>query len=88
MFKSKSASDFPALKEYSEQMSSAQYMFKLSLYFQLAEKELTFDFFETSARTGENVFAAFRKLAYHVTDICSPALVRAVFSSSLNCVRT
>lgn len=43
----------------------------------LAEKELTFGFFETSAKTGEQVFDAFRKLAYHVTEICNPQLMKS-----------
>lgn len=36
---------------------------------------MAFDYFETSAKTGTNVFAAFQKLAYHVTEICNPQVV-------------
>ncbi|XP_059162788.1 uncharacterized protein LOC131946154 [Physella acuta] len=44
---------------------------------QFANKEMAFGFFETSARSGENVFAAFQYLAYHVTDICDPKLMKS-----------
>ena len=43
--------------------------------FQLAHKEMVFGFLETSAKTGQNVFNAFRKLAYDVTEICDPSVV-------------
>lgn len=43
----------------------------------LAEKHMAFGFFETSAKTGENVVEAFRKMAYHVTDICDPRLMKS-----------
>ncbi|KAJ8307902.1 hypothetical protein KUTeg_014549 [Tegillarca granosa] len=37
----------------------------------LAEKEMAFGFFETSAKTGTNVFQLFQKLAYHITEMKS-----------------
>ena len=49
--------------------------FIYSFIFQLADKELTFGFYETSARNGRNVFDAFRKLATVVTEICNPDVV-------------
>ncbi|XP_061194711.1 uncharacterized protein LOC133202850 [Saccostrea echinata] len=42
-----------------------------------ANKEMAFDYFETSAKTGTNVFAAFQKLAYHVTEICNPQVMKS-----------
>lgn len=42
---------------------------------QLASKEMAFEFFETSAKTGKNVQQVFERLAYHITDICNPQLV-------------
>ena len=50
--------------------------FRSTFLFQLADKEMAFAFHETSAKTGQNVFDAFRKLAYHVTEICNPNVVR------------
>ena len=44
--------------------------------FQLAQREMAFEFYETSAKTDENVFEAFQKLAFHITDIFDPKLVR------------
>ncbi|ESO95117.1 hypothetical protein LOTGIDRAFT_232207 [Lottia gigantea] len=43
--------------------------------FELAQKEMAFEFFETSAKTGSNVFTAFQRLAFHITDICNPKLM-------------
>ncbi|KAL5019839.1 hypothetical protein ScPMuIL_002731 [Solemya velum] len=43
----------------------------------LADKELAFEFLETSAKTGTNVFTAFQKLAYHITEICHPKLMKS-----------
>ncbi|XP_041373417.1 ras-related protein Rab-8A-like [Gigantopelta aegis] len=43
----------------------------------LAQREMAFEFYETSAKSGENVFQAFQKLAFHVTDICDPKLMRS-----------
>lgn len=40
-------------------------------------KEMAFGFYETSAVTGTNVFTAFQKLAYHITDICDPKLMKS-----------
>ena len=42
---------------------------------QLTREQMAFEFFETSAKTGDNVFLAFQRLAFHVTDICDPKLV-------------
>ncbi|KAK6958773.1 ras-related protein Rab-1A [Biomphalaria glabrata] len=39
---------------------------------QFAEKELLFGLYETSAKTGDNVLAAFHKLAYHITELQNP----------------
>ncbi|KAL4225342.1 Calcium release activated channel regulator [Mactra antiquata] len=44
---------------------------------QLADKELAFEFLETSAKTGKNVYDAFRKLAFHVTEICNPNVMKS-----------
>eukprot|EP00106_Octopus_bimaculoides_P012937 XP_014780379.1 PREDICTED: ras-related protein Rab-13-like isoform X1 [Octopus bimaculoides] len=41
----------------------------------LASREMAFEFFETSAKTGENVQLVFERLAYHITDICNPQLM-------------
>lgn len=41
----------------------------------LASKEMAFEFFETSAKTGKNVQQVFERLAYHITDICNPQLM-------------
>ncbi|KAK3094903.1 hypothetical protein FSP39_007700 [Pinctada imbricata] len=41
------------------------------------KKEMVFDFFETSAKSSENVYTAFHKLAYHVTEICNPKLMKS-----------
>ncbi|XP_036364773.1 ras-related protein Rab-3C [Octopus sinensis] len=41
----------------------------------LAAREMAFEFFETSAKTGENVQLVFERLAYHITDICNPQLM-------------
>ncbi|WAR28683.1 RAA5C-like protein [Mya arenaria] len=49
----------------------------------LAKKEMAFDFMETSAFTGENVFTVFRKLAYHVTDICNPSLMKSYYPNMI-----
>lgn len=43
----------------------------------LADKEMVFAFLETSAKTGQNVFNAFRKLAYDVTEICDPSVMKS-----------
>ncbi|KAL8625722.1 hypothetical protein ACOMHN_043997 [Nucella lapillus] len=43
----------------------------------LVSKEKVFEFYETSAKTGENIFTAFRQLAFHVTDICDPAVMKS-----------
>lgn len=43
----------------------------------LAEKEMAFGFFETSAKTGTNVFQLFQKLAYHITEVCDPELMKS-----------
>ncbi|CAG5122146.1 unnamed protein product, partial [Candidula unifasciata] len=39
-----------------------------------SDEEMAFGFYEVSAKTGENVQAAFQRLAYHITDICHPKL--------------
>lgn len=44
---------------------------------QLADKELALEFFETSALTGQNVLAAFHKMAFHVTEICDSDLMKS-----------
>ncbi|KAL3885407.1 hypothetical protein ACJMK2_025470 [Sinanodonta woodiana] len=44
---------------------------------ELADKTLIFGHFETSARTGDNIFIAFNHLAYHVTDICNPKCMKS-----------
>ncbi|XP_070194200.1 ras-related protein Rab-8B-like isoform X2 [Littorina saxatilis] len=43
----------------------------------LSREEMAFEFYETSAKTGDNVFLAFQRLAYHVTDICDPKLMKS-----------
>ncbi|KAK6178560.1 hypothetical protein SNE40_013322 [Patella caerulea] len=48
---------------------------KRSKAYELAQKEMAFEFFETSAKTGSNVFTAFQRLAFHITDICNPKLM-------------
>ncbi|XP_045176454.2 ras-related protein Rab-13-like [Mercenaria mercenaria] len=49
----------------------------------LAEKELTSDFYETSAKTGQNVFNAFHKLAYCVTEICNPNVMKSYYPNMI-----
>ncbi|KAK3595459.1 hypothetical protein CHS0354_003452 [Potamilus streckersoni] len=44
---------------------------------ELADETLIFGHFETSARTGDNIFIAFNHLAYHVTDICDPKCMKS-----------
>ncbi|PVD23035.1 hypothetical protein C0Q70_16297 [Pomacea canaliculata] len=42
-----------------------------------ANQQMAFEFFETSAKCGLNIFQAFQRLAYHVTDICNPRLMKS-----------
>ncbi|KAK3715913.1 hypothetical protein RRG08_043928 [Elysia crispata] len=46
----------------------------------MADREMAFGFYETSAKTGENVFRAFHDLAFHITDICHPKLVSNLYT--------
>ncbi|GAB1604263.1 ras-related protein Rab-3C-like [Argonauta hians] len=48
----------------------------------LADREMAFEFFETSAKTGENVQLLFERLAYHITDICNPQLMPQYYPNS------
>lgn len=49
----------------------------------LASQEMAFEFFETSAKRGDNVFLAFQRLAFHVTDICDPKLMKSYHRSMI-----
>ncbi|XP_048249987.1 ras-related protein Rab-13-like [Haliotis rufescens] len=58
---------------------------KPSKGYKLAEKEMAFEFFETSAKTGTNVFPSFQRLAYHVTDIHNPKLMKSYHPYMIRC---
>ncbi|XP_012942416.1 ras-related protein Rab-10 [Aplysia californica] len=44
---------------------------------EFSDRHMAFGFFETSAKTGENVYSAFHTLAFNITDICDPKLMKS-----------
>ncbi|GFS13009.1 hypothetical protein ElyMa_004872700 [Elysia marginata] len=49
----------------------------------MADREMAFGFYETSAKTGENIYKAFHDLAFHITDINHPRLMKSYHPHSI-----
>lgn len=49
----------------------------------MAEREMAFGFYETSAKTGHNIYTAFQQLAFHITDISHPKLMKSYHPHSI-----
>ncbi|XP_060551630.1 uncharacterized protein LOC132713160 [Ruditapes philippinarum] len=49
----------------------------------LADSELASGYYETSAKTDQNVFEAFHKMAYCVTEICNPNVMKSYYPNMI-----